>query len=162
MYKDQNVTESPLNAALIRLLISSIDVSSKSPRHCPFHLRTFTAVWGAITDDRNANSATKGRDVTRLRQERHAIERNGTHNRWTLTTSINKIYDVRGDPAPPFPSDRSSAMSGSSQRARKRHRVCSWAAPSSPPRGKAGQRRKLLVFVCLLQATGKNPREETH
>lgn len=87
------------------------------------------AISGAITGDRNANSATKGRDVTRLRRERHiarrrAIERNGTYNRRTLTTSINKIYGVRG--ASGFPRIGLPRASASSQRARKRHRVCSW------------------------------------
>jgi len=61
------------NTALI-LLISNIDVSSENPRRCLAQTRdTFTAVSGAITGDRNANSATKGRDVTRLRRERHAV-----------------------------------------------------------------------------------------
>lgn len=64
---------------------------SPPPSLCPLHLGTFTTVLGAITGDRNANSATKGRDVMRLRRERHAAPRDREKRR-TQSPDPNNIH----------------------------------------------------------------------
>lgn len=99
--------DSPECRALIRLLISRIDVSSESPCRCLPHLGTFMVVSGAITGDRNANSATKGRDVMRLRRERHAAPRD--REKWHIQSpdpnNIHQqdIWCSRGSGASGFP-----------------------------------------------------------
>lgn len=125
-------------------------------------------VSGAITDDRNANSATKS-DVTRLRRERHtvprAIERNAAQSPDPNNIHQQDIWSSRGSGAGAFVA---SPRIGLLRRLRARSLFCAEASScllgsGAGLSGKSGTATEITrLRRYLLRATGKNPREETH